>query len=219
MRARAGRLAFAAGLAAAVAFAAVRPAAAQDPRLERLPDAARAPVDSLVGSAHAQGLPTEPLIDRALEGVTKGADARAIVLAVRRLSGELATAREALGRQSDPAELVAGASALRAGAAPDDLAQLRQIRPTQSLIVPAAVLADLVAVGVPPDTAVGAVLALATSAADAQYVAFRRNVERDIELGASPVAALGVRLDRFTEIQTLSPAAPGSSGAPSPRKP
>ena len=34
----------------------------------------------------------------------------------------------------------------------------------------------------------------APSTADAEYVAFRRNVQRDIELGASPAAALGVRL-------------------------
>jgi hypothetical protein len=57
------------------------------------------------------------------------------------------------------------------------------------------VLADLVAVGVPADTAVVAVLALAAVVDDAQYIAFRQSVARDIALGASPVAALGVRLE------------------------
>jgi hypothetical protein len=60
--------------------------------------------------------------------------------------------------------------------------------------VAAAVLADLVAVGVPPDTAAAAVIALARTTDDVAYLAFRRSIERDVALGASPVAALGVRL-------------------------
>jgi hypothetical protein len=62
------------------------------------------------------------------------------------------------------------------------------------------------------------VLALAASAADADYVAFRRNVERDIELGASPVAALGVRLDRLADQFTVE--GPETvTGGRTPRKP
>jgi hypothetical protein len=175
-------------------------AAAQEPRLHgRIPEPARQTVDLLLDSARAQGLPTEPLVDRALEGATKGASGDLIVAAVRRLAGELGTARAALGDAAAADELVAGASALRAGAEPDALAELRRSRPTQSLTVAASVLADLVAVGVPVDTAVSAVLALATAAEDADYIAFRRNVERDVALGASPVAALGVRLDAAAE--------------------
>jgi hypothetical protein len=60
-------------------------------------------------------------------------------------------------------------------------------------MVPLAVLADLVASGVPPDSAAAAVLVLAGSARDADLVEFRRAVERDIALGASPAdAATGV---------------------------
>jgi hypothetical protein len=176
-------------------------AAAQEPRLAgRVPEAARGQIDALLDSAQAAGLPTEPLVDRALEGASKGADATRILAAVRRLTGELRAARDALGAESSPAEIVAGASALHAGARPDNLAQLRELRARQPLTVAAAVLADLVAVGVPVDTAVAAVIALADGAADVEYIAFRRNVERDIALGASPVAALGVRLEAAADL-------------------
>lgn len=207
---------------AAAAFLAVgrNQAFAQEPRLVgRLAEPFRIQVDAVLDSAKAAELPTEPLVDRALEGVAKGADGDRIVRAVRRLAAELAAARGALGRRSTPAEIVSGASALRAGAAPEDLARLRARRGDRSLTVAAGVLADLVAVGVPADTAVAAVLALATMVDDAEYVAFRQNVERDIALGASPVAALGVRLTSADALSADAPTAGERTGRQAPRKP
>jgi hypothetical protein len=84
--------------------------------------------------------------------------------------------------------------------------------------VATATLADLVAVGVPADTAVAAVMTLAEEADDAQYIAFRRNVERDIALGASPVAALGVRLEA-TAADVYRASGARSDSPPRPRKP
>jgi len=143
-------------------------------------------------------------------------------VALRRLYGELETAQDALGRDADASELIAGASAIRAGATAEDLSELQHARLGHSLIVPAAELANLVAMGVPSDTAVGAVLALAATAQDADYVAFRRNVERDISLGATPIAALGVRLDQTARAAALGDGV-GTQGnptsAPGPRKP
>jgi hypothetical protein len=203
------------GCAAIVTCGMVASAGAQDARLEgRVPEAVRTEVDVIVEGARAAGLPTEALIDRALEGASKGADGTRIVAAVRRLRDELGMARDAMGSASTAAELVAGASALRAGASADHLNLLRSQRADEPLTVAAAVLADLVAVGVPVDTAVTAVLALAEGANDTEFIAFRRNVERDIALGASPVAALGVRLDLAAEVFTTDRAPP-----PSPRKP
>ncbi len=195
MRTSGTNLTFALLLSVALPPAAATRASGQEPRLEgRIAEPARGQVDSILDEARAQGLPTEALVDRALEGASKDAPSDLIVAAVGRLSGELEVSRDALGAESSEAEIVAGASALRAGAQPDDLSQLRVLRPEQPVTVAAAVLADLVAVGVPTDTAVAAVLTLATAVEDVEYIAFRRNVERDIALGASPVAALGVRL-------------------------
>lgn len=203
----------------AVILGAPAGAGAQEARLVgRLPDAPRLQVNQILDAAHDAGLPTEPLVDRALEGVAKGAGPNMIVAAVLRLRDELGLARDAFGDTASQAELTAGASALRAGATSDDLARLRQLRPGLPLTVPAGVLADLAAAGVPIETGLDAVLALADGAADADYVAFRRNVERDIALGASPVAAVGVRLRAVAEATALSSVG-GTGSAPRKRKP
>lgn len=189
-----------------------RSAAAQDARLERLDPAARAVVAGIIDSARAAGLPAEPLVDRALEGVTKRAPGDVIAAAVRRLAAQLTRAREILGPAASPAELESGAAALRAGAGSAVLAALRRTRPRQQLTVPLAVLADLVASGVPVDTAATVVLALA-SAADDDLLEFRRTVEHDIALGVLPGTAATVR---FLD----SDAAPQpAGGTPRPRPP
>lgn len=183
------------GLVLVAALLAARAASAQDPRLEhRLDSTTLAAVGALMDSAHSAGLPVEPLVQRALEGTAKHAEPDRIIAAVRRLAGELGVARASLGRESSPAELDAGASALRAGVRPEDLTLLRQRR-TQSLTVALAALTDLVTGGVPPDSAAAAVLALASRARDDQIADFRRAVERDIALGATPAAAAAVRVD------------------------
>jgi hypothetical protein len=196
-------------------------AAAQDARLAtRLSPAARAGVEAVLDSARRDGLPVEPIVDRALEGASKGADDARIVTAVRRLAVDLAAARDAFGPGVADAEIAAGASALRAGARGQDLASLRTARPGQSVTVAAAVLTDLVALGVPPDTATAAVLALAARADDATYLAFRRNVERDVALGATPVAALTYRLVTEGTAQHGDALAPPTPASPvRPRKP
>ena len=168
--------------------------AVQDPRLERLDPDTRAAVVAVVDSAHGVGLPVEPIIQRALEGVTKGAAGARIVAAVRRLTVDLGTARTALGTSASEAELEAGVAALRAGATPDVLAKLRDVR-RPPLTVALSGLADLVASGVPADSAAAAVLVLAPKARDADLVEFRRAVERDIALGAPPAAATSVRVN------------------------
>ncbi|PYO81789.1 MAG: hypothetical protein DMD65_11065 [Gemmatimonadetes bacterium] len=191
MTPRLGLPALAVGL---VATLLARPAAAQDPRLERLDAGTRPLVAALVDSARTAGLPAEPLVQRALEGTIKGAPGDRIVAAVRRLAADLGRARDALGPAASPPELEAGAAALRAGASPAVLVQLRRSRP-QRLTVPLAVLTDLVASGVPVDSAAAAVLALAATSRDADLVEFRRAVERDIGLGAPPAAAASVRVN------------------------
>lgn len=184
-----------AALAIVVQLVTLDRAAAQDPRLaHRLDSATAAAVAAAIDSARADGLPVEPLVQRALEGSAKHAGSDRIVGAVRRLAGELAVARSALGRESSPAELDAGASALRAGVRPGELTLLRKRR-TQPLTMALATLTDLVTGGVPPDSAAAAVLALAPKARDDQIAEFRRAVERDIALGALPAAATSLRVD------------------------
>ena len=181
----------------------------QDPRLARLDVETRASVVAILDSVGKEGLPAEPLVQRALEGATKGAAGERIVLAVRRLAGDLGTARVALGSESTSPELEAAAAALRAGATPQLLAKLRAARHAP-LTMALAVLADLVASGVPADSAAAAVLALAPTARDNDLVEFRRAVERDIALGAPPSAATSIR------VNAGAINAPGFAGNPGP---
>jgi len=167
---------------------------AQDPRYERLDPDTRGRVVAIVDSARAAGLPSEPLVHRALEGALKHATGERIVAAVRRLAGDLSTARDALGSKATPAELEAGVAALRAGATPAVLTRMRDVR-RPPVTMALAVLADLVASGVPADSAAAALLVLAPTARDADLVEFRRAVERDIALGAPPAAATSGQLD------------------------
>jgi hypothetical protein len=80
-----------------------------------------------------------------------------------------------------------------------------------------SVLADLVASGVPADSAAAAVLALAPKARDADLVEFRRAVERDIALGAPPGAATSVRLNAGALDQPGANSASNNPNSPRPR--
>src|SRR5438132_1453125 len=86
-----------------------------DSRLERLDAATRPTVAALVDSAHTAMLPTEPLVQRALEGATKRASGDAIVAAVRRLAADLGHARDALGATAADVFVNAGARQQRPG--------------------------------------------------------------------------------------------------------
>lgn len=160
----------------------------------RLDSASRAAVERLIDSVHAAGLPAEPLVDKALEGASKRAPREAILRALRTLAADLTVARRTLGPQSLAGELTAGAVAIRGGIDDDALRRLRRERPGQPLVVALGVLTDLVARGVPASDASRAVLELTRAGvADEQLVAFRRDVERDIGIGAPPAAATTLR--------------------------
>jgi hypothetical protein len=203
------QLVSAVALLAAVARPVVAGAQA-DPRAKlaaRLDSGAVAAILPVIDAAAQHGLPIDPLVQKALEGASKRAPADRIVVAVRRLSSQLASARLALGDAATSPELVAGASALQAGVRPEMLASLRSERPTASLAVPLGVLAELIARGVPADTGAMAVTALLDAkVTDTQLVALRQDVERDIGVGAPPTTALIARTTGLTNDSFFGPA-------------
>jgi hypothetical protein len=180
-------------------------------RLEgRLDAASRVAVERVIDSVHARGLPAEPLVDKALEGASKRAPRDAILKALRTMAADLAVARETLGGQSLADELTAGALALRGGIDGEALRRLRQDRPGQPLVVAIGVITDLVAHGVPAPDAARAIMGLTRAGiTDEQLVAFRRDVERDIGIGAPPAAAATLRLSSLAA--QLDGGAPGSA--------
>jgi hypothetical protein len=164
-------------------------------RLENRLDArTRIAVERVIDSARAAGAPAEPLVSKALQGAAMRASGDRIVAAVQQLAHRLTVARGVLGETALTSELDAAAEALRAGVSVDALRKLRTDRPGQQLTVALGVLADLISGGVPPEVATSSVLALTKAGmADEQLVAFRREVERDIGIGAPPAAAAILR--------------------------
>lgn len=148
---------------------------AQDPRLTiRLPAGVARAVQSTIDSATRDGLPADPLVQKALEGWSKGADSARIVSAVRNLAALMGGARQALGGTASEADLVAGAAALRAGAEPASLRTLRGLRRSDPLAVPLSVLADLLTAGVGPERAWSTVREMASrGASDAAFLRLR----------------------------------------------
>ena len=175
-------------------------ARAQDARLRGVLDAETlAKVTRLTDSARVESLPVEPLVGVALEGAQRHASGARITKAVQDYLGALRGARAALGSDASVAEIASGAGVLLSGVNGDVLRQLRTASPNRSLTVPLVVLADLIARGVPKDTAARAIAAAArANARDDDYSALRRFVEQDIIAGASPAAAAMLRVRNIT---------------------
>lgn len=182
-----------ASVALAAAASAQQPSA--DDRLAgRLDGEARAQVVALVDSLRAEGLPTEPIVDRALEGVSKRADGALIVRVVRGFATHLRTARGILGPASSPRELIAGANALKAGITAEELVRVRAMRDNARYAVAFDVLTGLKNRNVPNDTAVRVIGALVKLAAnDQQYVTLLDQIDRAIAGGVSPAIAASVQ--------------------------
>jgi hypothetical protein len=153
-----------------------------------------AAVRATLDSAQAAGLPTGPLEEKVLEGVTKQADPEHIATAVRRLASELTSARAALGDRATVRELVAGAGALRVGLTEGDLVHVRAARSGRDPAVALEVATDLITQGVPSDTATRVVLSvLDAGASDVDLEQLRLAVARDVAGGVPATVAASVR--------------------------
>jgi hypothetical protein len=172
---------------------------AQDARSARLDGKldgeTQAAVLRTLDSARTRGLPVDPLVDKALEGATKRAAGPRIQAAVTMLMQRLETARDALAPNPGPRDIAAGADALAYGATREALATMRAIRPNESVAVPLGVLTQLVASGVPVARATRVVAdLLRRGARDEQLIALNNDVRTFVAAGASPQAALDVRM-------------------------
>jgi hypothetical protein len=169
---------------------------AQDPRIgNRLDAPTRKALSALVDSARAQGIPVEPLMEKVYQGLAMGADGPRIVVAVRSLTVEMASAHRALGAVATTDEIKAAAFAMHAGVPAVELGKMKkQSGLRRSLTLPFTVLADIVSRGVPVQTAANAIRSLVGAGArDTDISKFQRNVQVDIEKGAPPAAAAETR--------------------------
>lgn len=115
----------------------------------------------LFEDAAEMGLPTRPLINRALEGAARRMSSERILKVVREHAAALSSARDVLGTASTEPELDAAAMALRSGIDESSLAAVRKSRPAGSAVTALVVLTDLVRLGVPRPEARDAVTSIA----------------------------------------------------------
>ena len=167
-------------------------AAAQDRRLtERLDPTTARQVAAVVDSAGRARLPTEPLVQKALEGAAKRVPSPRIVAAVSALYQALGRARQALGGPAEEQEIVTGALWLRSGGGPGDLTRLKQRAGRRSVAVAITVLTDLVQRGVAPNEAVsGLDRLLGNGLADGELLQVRDRVARAVLDGSPAGGAL-----------------------------
>jgi len=175
----------------------------------------KAQVTVVADSVARAGLPVAPLVDKTLEGISKGADANRIMVAVRGVANDLGIARRALGPSSDT-ELAAAVAALRAGSTPADLTQLRKDLPGRQLVVPLSVLASLIVDGAPAPSAMVAVVANARQRNDSDLLAYGRIVSHDIAGGVAPLTAITTMHATPNALNTFKPASIGGKTAPLP---
>lgn len=188
---------------------------AGDPRLtNRLDRDTRVAVDAIIDAARKAGVPTEPLVDRALEGASKRATGRMIIAVVRSWADDLQRARQALGPGSPDAEVVAGAHALRSGVRVQELERLRVAKSGVRYAMALDVMNYLVNRGVPPDTISPVIVNLVLAAAtDDQFAKLRQDVERDISGGMAGSTAATLRGQGLVR-QIADAAAAANGGAP-----
>ena len=174
-----------------------------------LDPATLAVVDSILSDAIARGLPTAPIVSTALEGATRSLPGPRIAEAARAKGHALRLARQALGSSASSDALVAGASALLAGASPSALDSLAHARRSESLVVPLIVLCDLLSRGVPRSQAEFAVVRTTLAGQpNAALLLMRDRIVDDLGRGRTPVQATQSRLREL-----LAPK-PGSSHLP-----
>jgi len=193
-------------MAAGLGLAAVTAGAQERTLPDKLAPATRATLERLIDSARTAGIPSVPLYDKVSEGVLKGGDDDRIVRAVRTLARELSDARTVFGPGAELPLLSAGASALHAGVAVNDLRRIASSSGAATdpgtLTTALVTLVDLVAKRVPVALATSSIQSLVDRhASDRQFSELRNGVEQDILAGRAPDASVTARI----KLQGITP--------------
>ena len=204
--------------AAAVLAAAVHPLAlvAQDPDpLSRLDPNTRFVVEVIIDSARVAGVPTRPLLLKALQGAAYHADNKHIIAAVRSVFHAELDVRVALGSALNESEWAAAVSALQSGVPLEALAKFRGERSGKPLTRALVVLTDLIQRGVPIPEASSAIMQLwQRGAGDGDFHGLWKNVEQDILSGQNPGTALEQRMREIPARVTPGTKIPPASQEP-----
>jgi hypothetical protein len=171
----------------------------QPPRLD---SATAAAIERIIARATADGLPGDVVRAKALEGVSRGVPGDRIVRIVTAYAETLRVSRQLLAAAGDRSptsdDLVAAAHVVSGGVSHEAAGALAHAandrNGTRVMIVPFVVTGDLVARGVPADSAAVAVTAaLRRGASDAQLWRLREAIALDIAGGVSPLESAMLR--------------------------
>ncbi|HYD53935.1 MAG TPA: hypothetical protein VEA99_14960 [Gemmatimonadaceae bacterium] len=175
-------------------LAAAPDVARQRARLQRELDPATFDfVSRIVDRTAQRGLPIEPLLNGAAEGLTHRAAPAKIRLKVERMAQRLELASRALVPASR-GDLEAGVEALGAGVPVATLTTIRQLRPDASVAVELGVLAQLVRSGVPLEKASAKIAELMRAGSrPAQIVALGDSVRSDVQRGYPAIEVFDAR--------------------------
>jgi len=161
----------------------------------RVPPEVQRAVQDIAADAAAHGLPTEPLVQKAIEGGAKRVPAERLIAAVRGLAARLAGAADAVhaaGLATPQADVVeGGADGLSAGLTPGQVGAL--VHASHAPYDPALVLrvaATLAALGVPATQTVQLVEAMISDGrTPSDLLGLPGAVEAQVAGGATPAQA------------------------------
>jgi hypothetical protein len=178
-------------------------------------------VQDIARSATADGLPVEPLIQKAIEGSAKGVAPDRVIAAVRTLAARLADARGALRAGGiatpSPEAVEGGAYGLNAGlnaSAVRDLARIS--RPPYDAALTLRVAATLAALGVPGTQVVRLVQGMITTGrAPSELLDLPGQAQANMARGATPAEAA----EGLARGAGHVPLSPPRRGPPSPQHP
>ncbi|MGK7310893.1 MAG: hypothetical protein ACN0LA_01520 [Candidatus Longimicrobiales bacterium M2_2A_002] len=132
-----------------------------DPRLERiraeLPQGVLERVEARIAAARSEGIPVEPLMDKAVEGIAKQVPGPRVAEAVDRLARELGRAKQLLsdGVPPTPTDVSAVADAMRRGVPEPAIQRIAQgARADEPVALAVHTMGDLMDRGVPVEQAV-----------------------------------------------------------------
>lgn len=200
----------------ALSVAGSRQAAAQEQqgRLDRLDPETRASVQLVMKSAEEKGLPVSPIVERALFAARFSKTRDVIESSARSAAERLEISQQALAPSPTAPDMIEAEKALKEGVTRRALSQLRSDLPDRSLVVPIAVLTQLVTNKVPVEKAAEMVVRLVkTGAQEAQLVAFGNEVGADVTDGYNPLNALEVRSNKLLAIVPTAPVAGQATNA------
>lgn len=192
----------------------------------RVPPQIASLVEELGTAASARGLPSDPLIQKAIEGSAKGVPPERVASALRLVATQLDTAAAALregGVSSDTLAIAAGEFAITAGLSGSDITALaRTGADAAALTVGLRVAGTLAALGVPPAEDIGLVgVALRSGEPASSLLSLPANVQAAMAKGATPAqAAAGLARAAAAQARRGPPPARGDgSGRPHPPAP